>query len=642
MKRIILILISLILITHLVHSSPKIGAIAVSTGKSTTYKTILGDEVEIQLDPGTLYTIYLDTGLGKSIYRIEGISSNKYKFNRFYLKILPLETYSTVKVIFREDPLVKPLIALIPGNWISFSSPVSLKANSSYRLTFREDKLYAVKVKLTILSRHYFLEFNSSSYTIAYENATRIEVNGVEISATEVELVVYGDTLTIINKDQDLVLFIAYCKFYYKDVTEGSFLEKCFIVYDSKLVNLKLNGTYLDSNDPFTEEVPPEPIKCIKVEKAIVEKIEYKERIVELRAVDSEGNYIGDAIIEVGSSESIFRAKGKACFKTADLQLLVKVYLYGTLSGEYLVSTEFSPLDIPLKLYQVSLDVVDSNMKPIDKAVVQLYSYLSLIAKNTTVVDGKALFKNLPAGVYLIKIFYGGKEVARKSIVVERSIQEIVVCNLADLKIKVKDSESLPVPEVSVILFDESTGRKICEDMTNNEGEVCFKEIVFGKYRVVLHYLFKNYTFSIVHENKFIELEIPLKSVKILLFDKFSNNIKSTRVELYHGDLKIAEATPDERGIVVFSRIPEGEYTLKISCIGGVEEKTIKIVSKSAVIAIYLDVVSVFGKPIKTEILKVSIAILAGLLFLVFILKLKKILSKRRKIKPKKVIIVEE
>lgn len=642
MKRIIFILVSLILITHLVYGSPKIGAIEILTGKDTTYKTVLSDEVEIQLDPGTEYAIYLDTGLGKSISRIEGISSNKYKFNRFYLKILPLEAYSTVKILFREDPLVRPLIAVIPGSWISLSSPISLKANSSYRLSFKEDRLYAVKVKLTVLSKHYSLIFNGSSYTVVYENSTKIEVNGVEISATEVGLVLYGDLLSIVNKDQDVVLFIAYRKFYYKDVTEGSFLEKCFIIYDTRLVNLKLNGTYLDSNDPFIEEKLPAPLKCIKVEKAIVEEIDYKERLVELRAVDSEGNFIEDAVIEVSSSESAFRAKGKACLKTADLQLLVKVYLYGTLSGEYLVSTRSSTLDIPLKLYQISLEVVDNNMIPIDKAVVQLYSYSSLIAKNATVVNGKAVFKNIPAGVYLVKVFYGNKEVARKSITVKHSIQEIVVCSLADLKIRVKDSESLPVPGVKIILFDRISGKKVCEGVTDSNGEVCFEKIVYGDYVAVLQYLFKNYTFNIVHNNKFIELEIPLKSVKILLFDKFSNSIKDARVELYYGDIKIAEASPDERGIVVFSKIPEGEYTLKILCIGGVEEKTVKIVSKSAVIAIYLDVVSVFGKPIKTEILKAGLAIFAGLLFLVFVMKVKKMVSKRRKIKPKKVIIVEE
>jgi len=640
MRKLGLVLLFLVVVIGMVYSKPRIGSLEVIMENNRKFKSLAEHEIELKVPSGDVCAVILDTCLGLSVDSINGISADEVMFNRFFIKInASRESYDlSLKISLREDNLTKPIVAIYPGKWTYLKTPISVKARSSHELVFSGEDVYCVKLKLTVLTKDFNLEFNGSPLTLVSREEVKIEINGVPISGIELTLVAYGNKLSMINRGRDVIIILAYRKYFYREVSEGDLLENCFILYDSRVVDLKLSGVFSESPDPLLEVASPPPIKCLNVTRVTVDELRRKSRYIELRAVNRLSEIVEEAIIEVHSGQKVFRIKGSGLVKVRDDLCLVKVYLFGTLIGEYIVSTAAHIVEIPLDLYEVELEIKDSGLRPIDGAEVQLYSYSSLVLKRATAENGQVIFRNIPRGVYLVKVIYGGEEIGKKSIEVEHSVRDIVICDLADLVLYLKDTANHPLENMEVEVYGKSS-QLVASGCTNGSGAFVAKCMPLGKYTVVVRYLCKNYTFTVFHKGTAIELEIPLKSMKIIVFDILSNTVSGAKIELYASKAKIAEKVLDSKGVALFTKIPEGEYTIKVHCIGGVEEKPIKLVSESAVIVVYLDALNVAGKPVKTELVKLFLMSIGVVLALTLVMKLK--LAVRRK-RIRKIIIVEE
>ncbi|KRN89569.1 hypothetical protein IV53_GL001247 [Ligilactobacillus ceti DSM 22408] len=127
---------------------------------------------------------------------------------------------------------------------------------------------------------------------------------------------------------------------------------------------------------------------------------------------------------------------------------------------------------------------------------------------------------------------------------------------------------------VTFALFHQ--GQKIAEDITNQNGQVTFNNVVYGNYVVKEIKTLENYVlspteyqFAIREDGKTLTKEVTNRKIKAdIIVNKVDQadpqiKIAGTVFGLFQKDREIARATTDQNGQAHFKQIPYGKYELK-------------------------------------------------------------------------------
>ncbi|MGC8911165.1 MAG: hypothetical protein ACP5K8_03745 [Nitrososphaeria archaeon] len=178
---------------------------------------------------------------------------------------------------------------------------------------------------------------------------------------------------------------------------------------------------------------------------------------------------------------------GFAVFALMPLQTYVMdVYWYDTSYKVY--SETFTPKletvhEINVPLYELIVETKDTAGKPVSNVEVVLGN--SLKTFKSTTVNGISSFKNLLAGVYTLKVYYGGTVYRSMEINLESDKQISIVLpqmKTYTLTVQVVDNIGSPLPNSKVTVFD-SENKVRGEQFTNSSGLAKFV-LPEGVYRI--------------------------------------------------------------------------------------------------------------------------------------------------------------
>ncbi|WP_027633997.1 SpaA isopeptide-forming pilin-related protein [Clostridium hydrogeniformans] len=199
--------------------------------------------------------------------------------------------------------------------------------------------------------------------------------------------------------------------------------------------------------------------------------------------------------------------------------------------------------------------------------------YGEYIIKETKAPKGyQRLYRNIPVNVTENNKTYNLGTIENLKIVEE--------VRLGDIKLKKVDENKNPLKGAEFTLYD-SEGKKVKVSTSDDEGNVMFKDVPYGNYKIKetkapegyniytddisvnINESGKVYDLGEIKNSK-IKEEIKLGNIKLKKVDENKNPLKGAEFTLYDSEgKKVKVSTSNDDGIVMFKDVPYGNYKIK-------------------------------------------------------------------------------
>ncbi|MEN2974674.1 MAG: carboxypeptidase-like regulatory domain-containing protein [Candidatus Caldarchaeales archaeon] len=249
--------------------------------------------------------------------------------------------------------------------------------------------------------------------------------------------------------------------------------------------------------------------------------------------------------------------------------LILTALYHGSVDSQSpdLIVRVLDPLGTPLEKIEVVL-VKDS----------ETYRFVT----NTT---GYAVFSGLDAGEYTVRAKLNQVIVAESRVNFPTTLNLVIVANISDLKISLKDMDKRPVPSAEVRLVS-STGLVEYSGTTDSGGDITFSKIPYSSLNDIKGYnikivvegytIFTSSDLAVDKPKQTLEYILPLINLNITTLNMEGELVGKTTIRLKAGNFsRIVKA---EKGTAVINQIPSSdiewirEYTLNVTyTVGGVE-----------------------------------------------------------------------
>lgn len=308
-------------------------------------------------------------------------------------------------------------------------------------------------------------------------------------------------------------------------------------------------------------------------------------------------------------------------------------YTLEVYSDGYLVASEeelhipVGPIKLIANLINLNVSIVDLEGRLIDKAKVMIYNKGKNVSRTFLSVEGRVSFKQIPSSIingvgdYTIAIEINGGIVYNETRFIDKSTSLTAICEVGKMIVKVIDSNEKPLRNVTLVFSHnflsnfikvdtDSNGEAKIEKLplSKNVGEYSVKAIRGGEEIIETSLSLASY-----EETK--KIVIPLRNVRIIIFDRIGKPIENAKIELIDraDTSRIYEGITDNNGSLILKLLYGGynatiiknnvivfKDKIKIDS----EEKTIENVNLNIPIEIFVR--DFFGNYLKEAYIKID------------------------------------
>lgn len=198
--------------------------------------------------------------------------------------------------------------------------------------------------------------------------------------------------------------------------------------------------------------------------------------------------------------------------------------------------------------YELNITCIDQEGNPLEDHTVFLYDLMIFYTSNNFTIrtngtgklvnwtktndEGKAFFKDIWNGTYLIRVT-GGEIVGEWSIDVQESSSHVLICDKADLRLRLISESGEELPNATVYVYN-SLGYLIFKDHTDHTGTIYYSGIRLDNYSVFVEYKGTQVWSGIVNVYGYRQLTLRCSVFKLtlLIVDSFGNPCPGAEVVL--------------------------------------------------------------------------------------------------------------
>lgn len=390
-------------------------------------------------------------------------------------------------------------------------------------------------------------------------------------------------------------------------------------------ISEKLNSSADYFSKIFTLENP----RVFALDNTTSLELGYGLRDMLIEIVQPDGSaFVGKVVLErsgVEVSSNTNELEVKSSFTPIDL----KIFKDDQLVSEYTICGYADRISLVAELYRVGLLITDLNGERVSSAEVEIYRDFK--RKSYFAANGFVDMGYLASGEYLVRVTKDGLEVSRSTLRVTKPGNLTIVCELADLDVRLF-SGGEPIPVFTSFL----EGANFTYSSRAESGVVHFEDIPTGHYKLRLKV---GGSFERLEELEVSGGELtvtrflPLTNLTIKLLNSFGSPIKGLSVMvLSENGSVIYRGLTDSSGRAVTGLLEYGNYTVEVPQIGIKKVHELSAATNLAVIR--TDIVFLYGGIVVD-------ANLASIAFLTLIVSLAIIFLRRIKHNTSELIVLE-
>jgi len=223
--------------------------------------------------------------------------------------------------------------------------------------------------------------------------------------------------------------------------------------------------------------------------------------------------------------------------------------------------------------YDVNILLLNRDEKPLLGMAVGLKPVVDKIKGETGIVfagqstaTGIARIENVWSGTYSATVFGGGAKVANATVDVSEDEQNLtLICDLADLTVRVINPDGQPIFNATGLLYSEAS--VISREFSDINGYLRFRNLLLGHYTVAINWMGVSTGFAdiaLIDRSKELTIESSVSRLIIACVNIWDKPLAGANVVIQTGR-EILRRTADDFGYVS-EFVPKGRsYTISVS-----------------------------------------------------------------------------